>query len=181
MAFYASRRKLRPKEHDETAGELNIIPYLDIMMNLIMFMLLSITGFAVLGIINVNSPSYGPSAGLAANPNDKPPLTLTVAISDKAGAAGFYIAATGAVLPGLGGNPNAPTIPKKGDDFDFAALTAKMKEIKAGLPALGYPNETKIILSADPTVEYSTLVHTMDATRGVAGAPLFPDVTLAQM
>jgi biopolymer transport protein ExbD len=171
MAFYASRRKLRPKEHEET-GELNIIPYLDIMMNLIMFMLLSITGFAMLGIINVTAPSYGGASATVQNPNDKPPLTLTVAISGK----GFFIAATGAVLPGVGNDPNAPTIPKKGADYDFDALTAKMKEIKAS-----FPTETKLIISADPTVEYSVLVHTMDATRGQAGAPLFPDVSLAQM
>lgn len=175
MAFYASRRKLRPKEHEET-GELNIIPYLDIMMNLIMFMLLSITGFAMLGIINVTSPSYGPSAGAVVNPSDKPPLTLTVAISNAQGKAGFFIAATGAVLPGVGSDPNAPTIPKKGADFDYAALEAKMKEIKAS-----FPTETKLIISADPTVEYSVLVHTMDATRGQPGAVLFPDVSLAQM
>ena len=176
MAFYASRRKLRPKEHDETGGELNIIPYLDIMMNLIMFMLLSITGFAMLGIINVSAPSYGGAPAQAQNPSDKPPLTLTVAISDKPGAAGgFILAATGAVLPGL--NPNGPTIPKKGDDFDYAALTAKMKEIKTA-----FPNETKLIISADATVEYSVLVHTMDATRETADhQKLFFDVTLAQM
>src|SRR3954471_5278764 len=115
MAFYASRRKLRPKDHDETGGELNIIPYLDIMMNLIMFMLLSITGFAILGIVNVTAPSYGGAS--AAAPSDKPPLTLPVAISNKAGSEGFFIAATGAVLPGLG-TPGAataaPTIAKKG-------------------------------------------------------------------
>lgn len=175
MAFYASRRKLRPKEHDESGGELNIIPYLDIMMNLIMFMLLSITGFAVLGIINVTAPSYG-GAVQSSGQNDKPPLTLTVAISNKPGKEGFFIAATGAVLPGVGSDPNAPTIGKKGGDFDYTALTAKMKEIKNA-----FPTETKLIISADPDVEYSTLVHTMDATRGVAGAPLFPDVTLAQM
>jgi hypothetical protein len=58
MAFHFSKRKLRPKEEEET-GELNIVPYLDIMMNLIMFMLLSMTGLAAFGILNVNAPSYG--------------------------------------------------------------------------------------------------------------------------
>ena len=45
MAFFYSKRKLRIRGHEE-GGELNIVPYLDILMNLIMFMLLSITGLA---------------------------------------------------------------------------------------------------------------------------------------
>jgi biopolymer transport protein ExbD len=52
-----------------------------------------------------------------------------------------------------------------------------MKEIKAA-----FPNETKLIISADPTVEYSVLVHTMDAARETADhQKLFFDVSLAQM
>jgi len=45
MAVYFSRRKLHPREADEV-GELNIVPYLDIMMNLIMFMLLTMTALS---------------------------------------------------------------------------------------------------------------------------------------
>ena len=56
MAFYFSRRKLKPREEEEM-GELNIVPYLDILMNLIIFMLLSMTGLAA-----PNSRSQ-PSAG----------------------------------------------------------------------------------------------------------------------
>jgi len=62
MAFYFSRRKLRPSA-EEGHGELNIVPYLDILMNLIIFMLLSMTGLAAFGILNVNAPNYGGQAG----------------------------------------------------------------------------------------------------------------------
>ncbi len=175
MAFYASRRKLRPKEHDEAGGELNIIPYLDIMMNLIMFMLLSITGFAVLGMLNVTAPSY---SGAVANPSpdkpDKPPLLLTVGISKK----GFFIAATGAVVAAAGGDANAPSIPRGPDGkYDFPALNKKMMEVKAA-----FPQESRVILVADPDIEYGDLVRTMDATRETgAHQLLFNDVSLAQM
>ena len=37
--MYVSKRRFRPKE-EEVKGELNIVPYLDILMNLIIFMLL---------------------------------------------------------------------------------------------------------------------------------------------
>src|SRR5215510_10320392 len=110
-------------------GELNIVPYLDILMNLIIFMLLSMTGLATFGILNVNAPNYGAGASSSDNPT-KPPLLLTVAISKK----GYYIAATGGVLgggeaPAAPMGEGAPTIPKLPDGSpDYAALTNKMKE-----------------------------------------------------
>ncbi|MFZ5471300.1 MAG: ExbD/TolR family protein [Myxococcota bacterium] len=183
MAFYFSRRKIKPRPH-EHIGELNIVPYLDILMNLIIFMLMSITGLAAFGILNVNAPSYGgPSAGAGAENPDGPKLLLTVGISDK----GFFVAATGGVLggeqPAPGGQPPAqpgegePTIPKLADgSYDYKALNAKMLEIKKA-----FPTETKVIVAAQNEVAYETLVATMDACRETMGKErrlLFPDVTL---
>ena len=177
MAFYFSKRKIRPKESEET-GELNIVPYLDILMNLIIFMLLSMTGLATFGILNVNAPNYGAGANAANDPNQKPPLLLTVAISKK----GYYIAATGGVLgaaeqaPGTPMGEGAPAIPKAADgNPDYAALTNKMKEIKAS-----FPDESKVIIAAEPDIAYEWLVLTMDAVRETPGDRklLFPDVTL---
>lgn len=178
MAIYFSKRKLRPKEEEE-AGELNIVPYLDILMNLIIFMLMSITGLATFGILNVNSPSYGgPSAGMDPE-NQEKALTLNVSIAKN----GFYIAATGGVLPGQveGAMPpvpgqSPPTVPKNADGtYNYGALTAQMMEIKKA-----FPNETKVIMAADPQVEYEILVATMDATRETSDRKLlFPDVTLS--
>jgi biopolymer transport protein ExbD len=176
MAVYFSRRKLKPKE-EEHAGELNIVPYLDILMNLIIFMLLSMTGLAAFGMLNVNAPSYGAGAG-GAGENDKPPLTLTVAIGRK----GFFVAATGGVLPGqteeqaAAPGEGAPTIPLKADGtYDYDALTELMKKVKSE-----FPGESKVILAADSDTPYEVLVATMDATRETKDRKLlFPDVTLA--
>lgn len=175
MAFHFSKRKIRPKEEEES-GELNIIPYLDILMNLIIFILLSMTGLATFGILNVNAPNYGGAAGDGENP-DKPPLLLTVAISPK----GFYLAATGGVLPGAEGavpaapGEGVPTVAKMADGaFDYNALNSKMKEIKTA-----FPNESKVIIAADKDVQYEVLVLTMDALRETSDHKLlFPDVTL---
>jgi biopolymer transport protein TolR len=175
MAFYFSRRKIKPKE-DEEVGELNIVPYLDILMNLIIFMLLSMSGLATFGMINVNAPTYGVGGPGPANPEEKPPLTLTVAIAK----GGFFVAATGGVLPGIGepGNPGqgGPTIPIKGDgSYDYDRLNAKMIEIKGE-----FPSESKVILTAEANTEYDVLVSTMDATRETKDHKLlFNDVTLA--
>jgi biopolymer transport protein TolR len=183
VAFYFSRRKTRPREPDEV-GELNIVPYLDIMMNLIMFMLLSMTGLAVFGILNVNAPSYGgPSAGAGETQPDQPKLLLSVLISKK----GYFIAGAGAVLgqETPAGEATAtvegePTVPRKGDGtYDTASLTAKMVQIKTA-----FPSETKVIVGAEADIPYETLIDTMDAIRETGGGErkiLFSDVTLAAM
>lgn len=175
MAFHVSKRKLKPKEEEET-GELNIVPYLDILMNLIIFMLLSMTGLATFGILNVSAPSYGGGGG-GGNPDEKPPLLLTVAIAKS----GFYVAATGGVLPGIEQQGSAaegapPTIAKKADGtYDFALLNNKMKEIKGA-----FQDETKVIIAAEADTPYEVLVGTMDSTRETSDRKLlFPDVTLA--
>jgi len=182
VAFYFSKRKTRPRESDEV-GELNIVPYLDIMMNLIMFMLLSMTGLAVFGILNVNAPSYGgPSAGVGET-TDQPKLLLSVLISKK----GYFIAGAGAVLgqetptgEATAGTEGEPTVPKKGDGtYDTAALTAKMVQIKTA-----FPSESKVIVGAEADISYETLIDTMDAIRETGGGDrkiLFSDVTLAAM
>ena len=172
MAFYFSRRKLKVREEEEV-GELNIVPYLDILMNLILFMLLSITGLASFGILNVSAPSYGgPSAGAQQDNPDQPKLTLSVLISKK----GLFINSENAIL----GEAGAPTIPLKADgSYDYEALSAKMLEIKQA-----FPNETKVIIAADSDVQYEALIATMDACRETQGKEhhlLFPDVTLGAL
>ena len=182
MAFYFSRRKTRVRELEDV-GELNIVPYLDIMMNLIMFMLLSMTGLAAFGILNVNAPSYGgPSAGVGEN-TEQPKLLLSVLISKK----GYFIAGAGAVLgqettpagEATAGVAGDPTVPRRADGtYDTAALTAKMVQIKGA-----FPSESKVIVGAEADISYETLIDTMDAIRETTGERklLFTDVTLAAM
>jgi biopolymer transport protein ExbD len=173
MAFHYSRRKLKPREEDER-GELNIVPYLDILMNLIIFMLLSINGLATLGILNVSAPSYGgPGAEVAPQENpDEPRLVLSVLISKK----GHFVNSENAIL----GQEGEPTVPRKGDGtYDYAALNAQMMQLKGA-----FPKETKVIIAADPDVPYESLIQTMDAvreTRDAARRELFPDVTLGAL
>src|SRR5687768_3726992 len=91
-------RKIREagEAASEEGGELNIIPYLDIVVNIIMFMLATTTFAAALADINVSLPTV---SGVSI-PTDTPPpppkeeLNLTVSITEK----GYTIAASGAVL-----------------------------------------------------------------------------------
>jgi len=180
MAFHFSKRKLRPTEEEAGTGELNIVPYLDIMMNLIIFMMLSMTGLVAFGVLNVAAPKYGPPAGATASGTDpdKPKLLLTVLISEK----GFFVAGSGGVLGGEATAPPAgaegtPTVPRRGDgEYDYAGLTQKMVEIKKA-----FPEESKVIMGADAKIPYEVLVRTMDACREHGGQMLFFDVSLTVM
>ncbi len=173
------RRRIRDEEHQ---GELNIVPYLDVVVNLVMFMLLSMTGLITLGVLNVSAPKIGGEAAGANAAENQPKLLLTVAIGRK----GFFVAGTGGVLGAEPAAPEAerpPTIPLREGKYDYASLTEQMKKIKEQ-----FPNETAVILSADPDVLYDVLIQTMDACREATVTtadgkserkPLFFDVSLS--
>ncbi len=166
-------RKIRDhgEELAEEGGELNLVPYLDIVTNVIMFMLATTTFAAALSDINGSMPTTGSSAGGGSDQVPKQELNLTVSISDK----GFTILTSGATLHqgfsfnkagGLEELPTLllPTVPKKPNgDYDYEELVKKMSEIKK-LP-IGQ-EETKIIINADPAIKYEHVVATMDACRG---------------
>jgi biopolymer transport protein TolR len=189
MAFYYSKRKLKPRE-EEHAGELNIVPYLDILMNLIIFMLLSMTGLAAFGILNVNAPNYGQAGPTQGGENQDQKLLLTVAVSHK----GFFVAGAGAVLgqqapsaPGAVSTEGQPTLPKNPDgSYDYVGLAALMRKIKQDPSAA---TERKVIIAAEADTAYETVVQTMDTVRGEENPKdpqchypcLFPEVTLAAM
>lgn len=153
--------------------ELNLVPYLDIVTNVIMFLLLTTT-VTQMGVINVSAPKYGSGSAGSGGKQDKPPLNLSVFITDK----GFTIAATGGVLPGIDSSDEAktkgPTIPKVNDKdrcaamkrreqppcYDYIGLIKKLAEIKKI-----FPDETKINISAEEHIRYEVLVNVMDAAR----------------
>jgi biopolymer transport protein ExbD len=167
-------RKIRAagEEMAEEGGELNLVPYLDIVTNIIMFLLATTTFAAALGDINVSSPTTAPATQLQnpTPPEPKNELNLTVSISDK----GFTIAASGAVLhQGFALDPTGnlqetgtqlPTVPKNArGEFDYELLAKKMQEIKNAPTAQG---ETKVIVMANPEITYEVVVAVLDACRG---------------
>ena len=86
---------------------------------------------------------------------------------------GFTIAGTGGVLGDQSKNAG-PTIPKLGDKYDYAGLTKKLSDIKQA-----FPDDNKVIISADPKIHYDTIVKVMDASRETDGRALFPVVVLS--
>src|SRR5215472_10658626 len=89
----AQRSKVRrlslPKEltADEEGGELNIVPFLDIITNVLMFVLATIT-VTFTTMIDSQPPRAG---GSSSRPPTKPTLSLNIIVVDK----GFIVSAFG--------------------------------------------------------------------------------------
>jgi len=164
----AAMRRMRDhhEELEEETGEINLVPYMDIVTNIIIFLLASVVNQVALGNVNVSVPTLSSGAGASDEDKpEKPPLNLTVSV----GATGFTVAASGGVLPVI------PKLPS--GQYDYASLTAKLQEIKA---APDNADETKANFNADATIPYDIVVATLDAMRqNNDGKVLFPDVAFA--
>jgi biopolymer transport protein ExbD len=150
-------------------GELNLVPYLDIVTNVIMFLMMTTSFAAALADINVTSPTSAVGGSPSAD-QPKQDLALTLQVSDK----GYTIAASGAVLYENDQVGKLPTIPKKGAEYDRDGLTKKMRQIKDQ-----FPDETKLIINANPEITYENVVAAMDACRNDGNKVMFPDVLLS--
>ncbi len=130
--------------------ELNLVPYLDIMINLIMFMV-TITAFlAYLKEAPLIAPTL--ASGGAGGGEQKPFLSLA-------------IVQAGVNILGGGGSGGKQFV-KKGD---YAGITARLHQLKVEIPEL---SET-LVVSADGRIAYSEVVKVLDAARAD-----FPQVTL---
>jgi biopolymer transport protein ExbD len=165
----AAMRRMRDhvEEQEEEAGELNLVPYMDIVTNIIIFLLASVVNQVSLGNINVSSPTIQAGGGASDNepPPEKPPLNLTITV----GATGYIVGASGGVLPPIPKLPNG--------QYDYKTLTTKLKEIKTNPDNA---EETKATFNADANIPYDIVIATLDAMRQADdGKILFPDVNFA--
>jgi biopolymer transport protein TolR len=159
-------RRLRAEhdEADEETGEINLVPYMDIVTNIIIFLLASVVTQVPLGNINVASPTIGSGPGDTTTTPEKPPLNLTVTLA----ANGFIIAGSGAVID--------PIKKLNSGEYDFDGLTNQLAEIKRTVA----PDETKATFNADAYIPYELVVKTLDAMRqDKKGKMLFPDIIFA--
>lgn len=151
------RRLSQPKElaPDEEGGELNIVPFLDIVTNVLMFVLatVSVTFTATID-------SYPPRAGGGARAPTTKTLSLTVIIVNE----GFSIKASGGnVAPGCNDTGPGIAIPKKGNDYDYESLRACAAKLKASSP--DFAAEEQVTVSANPNIPYQTVIGAIDYLR----------------
>jgi biopolymer transport protein ExbD len=199
-ARMAMKRREEEVETEEIeGGELNLVPYLDIITNVVLFLLASVTIGVVLGTVNSSLPEYSASAAPpenGANATDEPPVQLVVAVT-KSKIQMFS-------LSGLEGTITAPKVVLPADNGSYAygkltdagleivkrrwgarppmALVAGKPECiadgKAAAPEACRPEKaTEVFLIVDGDVRYETVIATMDALRAAPdGTPLFPAV-----
>ena len=199
-ARMAVKRREEEIEIEEIeGGELNLVPYLDIITNVVLFLLASVTIGVVLGTVNSSLPEFSASAAPAEAPaaaTDEPALQLVVAVT-KSKIQMFS-------LSGLEGTIQAPKLAIQAENgvYTMSKLTDAALEIvkrrwggkppmttvagkaecvvggKAAPPDSCRPDKaTEVFLIVDGDVRYETVISTMDALRSAPdGTPLFPGV-----
>jgi len=167
------RRMSKPKElaPEDEAGELNIVPFLDIITNVLMFVLASISVTFTLEL--TADPPQKSSGGFRPNSTETS-LNLTVMLLPE----GYYVKGKSASYsPGCKGfvvsNAAPPTVPRTpaspdesadGKKFDPDGLKACLVQIKNDTKDT-YPDEKQIMLIANPDVPAQEIVRVMDVVR----------------
>lgn len=155
----------RGRRHKKKADELNIIAFLNIMVILIPFLLVS-TVFSRTNILELNIPPAGPSLPLTELKND---MQLVITIRKDSIDVGDTV---GGLLKRI------PITPK---GHDFRALSQLLTQVKTR-----FPDKKSATILPEPEVTYEILVQVMDAVRSVAQvqsatvvrAELFPEISI---
>jgi biopolymer transport protein ExbD len=169
------RRLSQPKEPEagEESGELNIVPYLDIITNVLVFVLASVS-VTFLTQLDTSPPAISGKTKAAEN---KEALNLTVLVTDEGVA---FKTSFGGIATGCTGTGRGITVPTKGEkkDYDFAAITACARQLKSQAGNGRFEEETQVTITASRDIEYKHLVAVLDAIRADEQGELFPEFHL---
>lgn len=168
------RRLSQPREltPDEEGGELNIVPFLDIIMNILIFVLATVAVTFTTTIdaaLQSSSSSKSPS-----EPTET--LGMTVLIVND----GFGVkAAGGNVAVGCRGHGAGLAVPRKSGRYDLTGLTACAETLKGMKES--YAAETQVLLTANNDTDYELIIQVMDALRTSSDGKttLFPNVNFS--
>jgi biopolymer transport protein TolR len=164
------RRLSEPKElaADEEGGELNIVPFLDIITNVLMFVLATVS-VTFTATIDTFPPKAG---GAGARAPTTPTLGLTVIVVGD----GFSVKARGGnVAPGCSDTGPGLAVGKVNGDYDFVQLNKCVTALKHLSPE--FASESQVTISANPNIPYQAIISTIDAVRkSNEGEDLFPEV-----
>ena len=129
----AKRKPSERRNFKEEGMELNLVPMMNLVSILIPALLIS-AAFIEISVINVAAPAIGsaPEQEQQQDKPDKPPLNLTVTITDK----GYTVAGSGGVLGGeqaAGEEQSGPTIPIIQKTILAAVANARQHDEAIGL------------------------------------------------
>lgn len=171
-SYVRKRTKHVELDPSELAGELNIIPFLDIVVNLIMFLLA--TSEAVLLMSQIESDLPKIARGRSKSPEKvETPLNLNIMVTEN----GVLVSGSGGKLAqGCEGIEPGPTVtvPSLQGGYDWPGLTSCVARVKNK-----FAEETSVTVSADPQVEYAHIIAAMDAVRHEGERELFPNVLIS--
>jgi biopolymer transport protein ExbD len=154
----------RRGHHNQQTAELNITAFMNLMVILVPFLLITAV-FSRLAILELNLP------GSSTEPVDQQELTFQlevivresqIEVGDRnIGALGIY--------------------PNKDDSYDYESLSRKLSELKAS-----YPEKTDASILLESEIPYDTLVQVMDRVRvgesieedRIVRSDLFPDISI---
>jgi len=158
-----ARKPSERSNSKEVQSELNLAPIMALICILIPALIFAFQ-FYEITVQSVAAPKLGPksSAKSEEDKDDKPPLNLTVLISDKG-----FVLKWNDELSAEGGEP--PRIPKKTfkdeegnqvEDYDYPKLYTEVVKKKKD-----YPEEDSVNIGADFAIPWSTVARTIDCVR----------------
>ena len=162
--------QFREPQVGEEAGELNIIPYLDIIMNIIVFVIATVS-VVFMSTIETIPPSAGGGR------------QQTRAMQSQALNLVALITKDGISLKAKGGNVAAGcetlgegvAVPRRGNaEHDYKELSRCARALKQQNEK--FADETQVTITGNPDVDYQVVIETIDALREDKDGPLFPDV-----
>jgi biopolymer transport protein ExbD len=159
-----SLRRRGGRRHNEDTAELNITAFMNLMVILVPFLLITAV-FSRLAILELNLP------GSSTEPVDPQEQTFQLEVivrMDK-----IEVGDRNQGLLGI--------YPNKADGYDYVAVETKLAELKEAYPT---KTDASILLEAD--IEYNTLIQVMDMVRvaetveedSVVRSDLFPDISI---
>jgi biopolymer transport protein ExbD len=153
-----SRRERRLGKIDTS---LNLIPYMDLMVVLIPFLLTGVV-FSKLAVLELKLPASSASTPAAAEAT--PPFSLIVTLQQDA-------------LTVRGSAINVTRFALQNGQYDLAGLATALQQVKSS-----HPQEKTLILLSEPDIPYELLVAVMDVCReGPASQELFPDISIGEV
>jgi biopolymer transport protein TolR len=165
------RRLSQPKElaPDEEGGELNIVPFLDIIMNILIFVLATVA-VTFTATIDTTPPASKSSGVRSEVPSEA--LNLTVLIVND----GISLKASGGnIAPGCQSPGPGNAVPMKNGKYDLEALTACAAHLKSLSPE--FADENQVYIAANAGTDYQTIIDVIDALRATPqGDVLFDNV-----
>lgn len=161
------------RRHVNTEQPLNVTPLIDILSNIVFFLMLSIS-FVHLSMVSAAVPQASDSNDL----DTEVALTITLQMGDY----GFRAMARDPSKKPKEGGEERKEFPKVSGKWDDKALSLWLRSVK-----LRAPKSDSVIMTPEPGIPLTEVVMAMDACReapassGTGMVPTFPKVVLSSI